>query len=67
MFEYRGTITAEHGNGISRTTFIKNIYNNFVYSYFSYLKKLLDPLNLLNLGKKPIIRSVNTCFFFKII
>jgi hypothetical protein len=23
IFEYRGTITAEHGDGISRTTFIK--------------------------------------------
>ena len=52
IFEYRGTITAEHGDGISRTPFIKNVYNNFVYSYFSYLKKSLDPLNLLNPGKK---------------
>lgn len=52
IFEYRGTITAEHGDGISRTPFIKNVYNNFVYSYFSYLKKSFDPLNLLNPGKK---------------
>ena len=66
IFEYRGTITAEHGDGISRTPFIKNVYNNFVYSYFSYLKKSFDPLNLLNPGKKvPVIRSINLCFFSK--
>jgi glycolate oxidase len=49
--EYRGTITAEHGDGISRTPYIRNVYNDFILSYFVYIKKSFDPLNILNPGK----------------
>ncbi len=49
--EYRGTITAEHGDGISRTPYIKNVYNSFILSYFKYIKKSFDPSNILNPGK----------------
>ncbi len=49
--EYKGTITAEHGDGISRTPYIKNVYNSFILSYFKYIKKSFDPLNILNPGK----------------
>lgn len=49
--EYRGTITAEHGDGIFRTPYIRNVYNDFILSYFTYVKKSFDPLNILNPGK----------------
>jgi len=49
--EYKGTITAEHGDGISRTPYIKNVYNSFILSYFEYIKKSFDPSNILNPGK----------------
>jgi glycolate oxidase len=49
--EYKGTITAEHGDGISRTPYIKYVYNSFILYYFNYIKKSLDPLNILNPGK----------------
>ena len=51
VHEYKGTITAEHGDGISRTPYIKNVYNDFILSYFSYIKKSFDPLSILNPGK----------------
>jgi FAD/FMN-containing dehydrogenase len=49
--EYKGTITAEHGDGISRTPYINNVYNDSIISYFTYIKKSFDPLNILNPGK----------------
>ncbi|HSA74833.1 MAG TPA: FAD-binding oxidoreductase [Candidatus Nitrosocosmicus sp.] len=49
--EYKGTITAEHGDGISRTPYINNVYNDYIISYFTYVKKSFDPLNILNPGK----------------
>lgn len=52
VHDLRGTITGEHGDGISRSPFIMNMYGNFVYGYFKYLKRSFDPLNILNRGKK---------------
>lgn len=51
VYEFRGTITAEHGDGISRTPYIKNVYNEHVVNCFRQIKSSLDPLNILNPGK----------------
>ena len=51
VHKYRGTITAEHGDGISRTPYIRDMYNAHVVSCFNYVKDSLDPLNILNPGK----------------
>ena len=52
--EYKGTITAEHGDGISRTPYIRNVYNSFILYYFEYIKRSFDPSNILNPGKITI-------------
>ncbi|MEY4186861.1 MAG: Anaerobic glycerol-3-phosphate dehydrogenase subunit [Planctomycetota bacterium] len=46
----QGTISGEHGDGISRTPWISRQYGPLV-SVFRNVKKLLDPLNLMNPDK----------------
>ena len=46
-----GTITAEHGDGLPRSEFVKLQYGNKNYKIFRELKKLFDQDNVLNPGK----------------
>ena len=46
-----GTITAEHGDGLARTDFIKGQYGSKTYQRFKELKKILDPNGILNPDK----------------
>ena len=46
-----GTITGEHGDGLSRSEFVKLQYSPKTYKEFQNLKKLFDPENVLNPGK----------------
>lgn len=43
-----GTITAEHGDGIARSKFVKRQYNKRTYELFRRIKAEFDPQNLLN-------------------
>lgn len=49
---YHGTITAEHNDGIVRTPYLEKMYGKEIYSLFVQTKKLFDPLNIFNPGKK---------------
>jgi len=46
-----GTITAEHGDGLARSEFIKKQYGFKNYQVFKEIKKFFDPKNVLNPGK----------------
>jgi FAD/FMN-containing dehydrogenase len=46
-----GTITAEHGDGLARSEFIKKQYAQKNYQIFKKIKKYFDPDNVLNPGK----------------
>ena len=46
-----GTITAEHGDGLARSEFVKKQYGKTNYETFQKIKKLFDPNNVLNPGK----------------
>ncbi|MFQ5781477.1 MAG: FAD-binding oxidoreductase [Nitrosopumilus sp.] len=46
-----GTITAEHGDGLARSEFIKKQYGVKNYHVFKEIKKFFDPKNILNPGK----------------
>ncbi|MHA7733683.1 FAD-binding oxidoreductase [Nitrosopumilus sp. S6] len=46
-----GTITAEHGDGLARSEFIKKQYGKTNYQTFQEIKRLFDPKNVLNPGK----------------
>ncbi|WP_299292257.1 FAD-binding oxidoreductase [Nitrosopumilus sp.] len=56
-----GTITAEHGDGIARSEFIKKQYGKKNYEIFQELKRLLDQDNILNPNKivSSKIKKVN--------
>ncbi|MGH1568677.1 MAG: FAD-binding oxidoreductase [Nitrosopumilus sp.] len=46
-----GTITAEHGDGLARSEFIKKQYGERNYKIFKKIKNYFDPQNILNPGK----------------
>ncbi len=46
-----GTITAEHGDGLARSEFIKMQYGKKNYQTFQEIKRLFDPDYILNPGK----------------
>ncbi|AFS80647.1 FAD linked oxidase domain-containing protein [Candidatus Nitrosopumilus koreensis AR1] len=52
-----GTITAEHGDGLARSEFIKKQYGKTNYETFKDIKKLFDPKNVLNPGKIIVNKS----------
>lgn len=51
VFEVGGTISGEHGDGLSRTSFLRSQYGP-LYRVFQQVKEVLDPLHLMNPGKK---------------
>ncbi|MBX3437185.1 MAG: anaerobic glycerol-3-phosphate dehydrogenase subunit C [Planctomycetaceae bacterium] len=50
VFRVGGTISGEHGDGMSRTGFIREQYGP-LYQAFREIKDIFDPHNLLNPGK----------------
>ncbi|KKR30519.1 MAG: Oxidoreductase, partial [Parcubacteria group bacterium GW2011_GWC1_39_8] len=50
--EYKGSITAEHNDGIVRTPYLHKMYNPEVLELFRKTKELFDPQNIFNPGKK---------------
>ena len=47
-----GSITGEHGDGLSRVGYIEMMYGKKIVGLFSSVKKLLDPDFMMNPGKK---------------
>lgn len=52
VIKYHGSITAEHNDGIIRTPYLKKMYGEKIYSIFEEIKKVFDPYNIFNPGKK---------------
>jgi FAD/FMN-containing dehydrogenase/Fe-S oxidoreductase len=50
VFEVGGTISGEHGDGLSRTPFIRQQFGE-LYDVFREVKQIFDPLGILNPGK----------------
>ncbi len=50
VFQCGGTISGEHGTGLSRSAFVREQYGP-LYDVFVQIKRLFDPQNLLNPGK----------------
>jgi FAD/FMN-containing dehydrogenase/Fe-S oxidoreductase len=50
VFRAGGTISGEHADGLSRTAFVRRQYGP-LYNVFREVKRIFDPLNLLNPGK----------------
>ncbi len=52
VISYQGSITGEHNDGIVRTPYVEKEFGKEVYNLFVQTKKILDPLNIFNPGKK---------------
>jgi len=52
VFEYGGSMAGEHNDGIIRTPFVKDMFGKEVYEMFEKTKKVFDPENIFNPGKK---------------
>ncbi|KKW19871.1 MAG: Oxidoreductase [Parcubacteria group bacterium GW2011_GWA2_51_10] len=50
--KYRGSITGEHNDGIIRTPYLPIMYGEEVCKLFAEVKKIFDPKNIFNPGKK---------------
>ncbi|OGG54007.1 hypothetical protein A2851_01750 [Candidatus Kaiserbacteria bacterium RIFCSPHIGHO2_01_FULL_53_29] len=50
--KYKGSITGEHNDGIIRTPYLPIMYGEKMCELFAEVKKIFDPLNILNPGKK---------------
>lgn len=52
VLKYKGSITAEHNDGLIRTPYLKQMYGQKIYSLFEEVKRIFDPLNIFNPRKK---------------
>lgn len=50
--KYKGTMTAEHNDGIIRTPFISLMFGEKMNGVFLEIKEIFDPKNIFNPGKK---------------
>ena len=52
VLHYHGSITAEHNDGLIRGSYLKQMYGEKVYGLFRRVKRIFDPANIFNPGKK---------------
>lgn len=52
VIEFGGSITAEHNDGLIRSPFLEQMYGKEVYKFFEETKRIFDPDNIFNPGKK---------------
>ena len=52
VLEFKGSITAEHNDGLIRSPYLEKMYGPEVYGLFEETKRIFDPLNIFNPGKK---------------
>lgn len=51
-FQFKGSMTAEHNDGLVRSPYLKAMYGEKIYALFEEVKKICDPKNIFNPGKK---------------
>ncbi|KAB8141022.1 FAD-binding protein [Chloroflexia bacterium SDU3-3] len=51
VIEYGGSLSGEHGDGMLRGEFVRDMYGPQLYEAFRELKRTFDPKNILNPGK----------------
>ena len=52
VLEYKGSITAEHNDGLVRGPYLEKMYGEKVFELFKEVKKIFDPQNIFNPHKK---------------
>lgn len=52
VLSYHGSISGEHNDGLIRTPYVEQMFGPEMYALFLEVKKIFDPLNIFNPGKK---------------
>lgn len=52
VMKYKGSITAEHNDGIIRTPYLEKMYGKAITELFAQTKRIWDPRSIFNPGKK---------------
>ena len=52
VLEYKGSITAEHNDGLIRGPYLEKMFGKELYEIFQDVKKIFDPQGIFNPGKK---------------
>lgn len=52
VFEYKGSISGEHNDGLLRTPYLPKMFSLEIIRLFEKTKEIFDPLYILNPGKK---------------
>ncbi|OHA84684.1 MAG: hypothetical protein A2408_03715 [Candidatus Yonathbacteria bacterium RIFOXYC1_FULL_52_10] len=52
VFEFGGSMSGEHNDGIVRTPFLEKMYGQEMCAVFADIKRAFDPQNIFNPGKK---------------
>lgn len=52
VIQYKGSITAEHNDGLIRSPYLQQMYGEQVFDIFKQIKNIFDPHNIFNPGKK---------------
>ncbi len=52
VLSYKGTITAEHNDGLIRSSYLEMMYGSEIYALFGETKRIFDAQNIFNPGKK---------------
>ncbi|MBI5306458.1 FAD-binding oxidoreductase [Candidatus Wolfebacteria bacterium] len=52
VLEFKGSLTAEHNDGLIRSPYLKQMFGPEVYKLFENIKDIFDPLGIFNPGKK---------------
>lgn len=59
VLRYRGSITAEHNDGLMRTPYLRLMYGERMGELFAQVKRIFDPKNILNPGKKVPVADLS--------
>ena len=52
VFQYHGSMTGEHNDGLVRSPYLRQMYGPKIYKLFEQTKKIFDPQGIFNPGKK---------------
>jgi FAD/FMN-containing dehydrogenase len=52
VFEYNGSMSGEHNDGLIRSRYLKDMFGSEAFALFEQTKKIFDPKNIFNPGKK---------------
>ncbi len=52
VFKYQGSMSGEHNDGLVRTPYLEAMYGKEIVGLFREVKKIFDPENIFNPGKK---------------